>query len=94
MSDEKNALKLLGDQIDFNLNLIILLLLFDAQKNIYTKNKIKIRHIYIYEGYENKHKCESTIYFPLIMAYTNFERTVKRIILTKIFYSWMILICS
>ena len=23
MSDEKNALKLLGDQIDFNLNLII-----------------------------------------------------------------------
>ena len=48
MSDEKNALKLLGDQIDFNLNLIILLLLFDAQKNIYTKNKIKIRHIYIY----------------------------------------------
>ena len=39
MSDEKNALKLLGDQIDFNLNLIILLLLFDAQKNIYIKKK-------------------------------------------------------
>ena len=38
MSDGKNALKLSGDHIDFNLNLkIILLLLFDAQKSIYTK---------------------------------------------------------
>ena len=35
---EKNALKLLGDHIDFNLNLkIILSPLFDAQKSIYTK---------------------------------------------------------
>ena len=39
MSDGKNASKLLGDHIDFNLNLkIILSPLFDSQKNnIYTK---------------------------------------------------------
>ena len=38
MSDGKNALKLPGDHNDFNLNLkIILSLLFDAQKIIYTK---------------------------------------------------------
>ena len=40
------------------------------------------------EGYENKHKCENNTYFPQIMAYTNFERTVKRIILSGIFYPW------
>ena len=35
---KKNALKLPGDHIDFNLNLkIILLLLLNAQKSIYTK---------------------------------------------------------
>ena len=38
MSDGKNALKLPGDHIDFNLNLkTILSPLFDAQKSIYTK---------------------------------------------------------
>ena len=38
MSDEKNALKLPGDHIDFNLNLKIKpSSLFDAQKSIYTK---------------------------------------------------------
>ena len=42
----------------------------------------------MYKGHENKHKCENTIYFPQIMAYTNFKMTVKRIILTGIFYSW------
>ena len=40
------------------------------------------------EGYENKHKCENNTYFPQIMAYTNFDRTVKRIILSGIFSSW------
>ena len=40
MSDGKNALKLPGDHIDFDLNLkIILSPLFDAQKSIYTKKK-------------------------------------------------------
>ena len=40
MSDGKNALKLPGDHLDFNLNLkIILSPLFDAQKSIYTKKK-------------------------------------------------------
>ena len=29
----------------------------------------------IYEGYENKCKCENTIFFPQIMAYADFERT-------------------
>ena len=38
MSDGKNALKLSGDYIDFNLNLKIdLSPSFDAQKSIYTK---------------------------------------------------------
>ena len=32
----------------------------------------------MYEWRENKHKCENAIYFSQIMAYTNFERTVKR----------------
>ena len=42
MSDGKNALKLPGDHIDFDLNLkIILSPLFDAQKSIYTKKKKK-----------------------------------------------------
>ena len=41
MSDGKNALKLSGDHIDFNLNLkIILLPLFDAQKSIYTRKTV------------------------------------------------------
>ena len=44
-----------------------------------------------YEGHENKRKCENTTYFPQIMAYTNFERTVKRINLTRLFYSWSVL---
>ena len=39
----------------------------------------------IYEGHENKDKCESTIYFPQMMVHTNFEKTFKRIILTGIF---------
>ena len=30
----------------------------------------------------------SLYFFPQIMAYTNFERTIKRRILTEIFYSW------
>ena len=42
----------------------------------------------IYEGHENKDKCENTIYFLQIMVHTNFERATKRIILTQIFYSW------
>ena len=38
MSDGKNASKLPGDHIDFNLNLETTLSpLFDAQKSIYTK---------------------------------------------------------
>ena len=38
MSDGKSALKLPEDDIDFNLNLkIVLSSLFDAQKSIYTK---------------------------------------------------------
>ena len=38
MSDGKNASKLLGGHLDFNLNLKINLSpLFDAQKSIYTK---------------------------------------------------------
>ena len=38
MSDRKNALKLPGDHIDFNLILkIILSPLFDAQQSIHTK---------------------------------------------------------
>ena len=42
MSDGKNALKLPGDHIDFNLDLkTILSPLFDAQKSIYTKKKKK-----------------------------------------------------
>ena len=43
MSDGKNALKLPGDHIDFNLNLkIILPPLFDSQKNnIHTTHKKK-----------------------------------------------------
>ena len=41
MTDGKNALKLPGDNIDFNLNLkIILSLLFDAQKIIYIKRPV------------------------------------------------------
>ena len=41
MSDGKNALKLPGDHIDFNLSLkIILWPLFDAQKGIYTKKTV------------------------------------------------------
>ena len=41
MSDRKNALKLPGDHIDFNLNLkTILSPLFDAQKSIYTKKTL------------------------------------------------------
>ena len=41
MSDGKNALKLPGDHIDFILNLRInLLLLFNAQKSIYTKKVV------------------------------------------------------
>ena len=41
MSDGKNALKLPGDHLDFNLNLkIILSPLFDAQKSIYTKKNV------------------------------------------------------
>ena len=40
MSNGKNALKLPGDHIDFNLNIkTILSSLFDAQKSIYTKKK-------------------------------------------------------
>ena len=40
MLDGKNALKLSGDHIDFNLNLkIIVLLLFDAQKKYFYKKK-------------------------------------------------------
>ena len=40
MLDGKNALKLPGDHIDFNLNLkIIVSLLFDAQKSIFTRKK-------------------------------------------------------
>ena len=41
MSDGRNALKLPGDHIDFNLNLKITLLpLFVAQKIIYTKKTV------------------------------------------------------
>ena len=40
---------------------------------------------------KKKHNCENTIYFSQIIAYTNFERIVKRIILTGIFYSWNVL---
>ena len=42
----------------------------------------------MYEGHESKYKREKTMFFPQIMAYTNFERTVKRRIFTEIFYSW------
>ena len=42
----------------------------------------------IYEGHENKDKCENTIFFLQIMVHKNFERITKRIILTEIFYSW------
>ena len=42
----------------------------------------------MYEGHVNKYKRENTIFFPQTMAYLNFERTVKRKILTEIFYSW------
>ena len=42
MSDGKNAFKLPGDYIDFNLNLkIIPSAFFDAQKIFYTKKKKK-----------------------------------------------------
>ena len=37
---------------------------------------------------KTKRKCENAIFFPQIMAYANFERTVKRIILTGIFHFW------
>ena len=42
----------------------------------------------MYERLENKYKRENTIFFLQIMAYTNFERTVKRKNFTGIFYSW------
>ena len=42
----------------------------------------------MYEGHDNKYKRENTIFFPQIMAYINFERTVERIILTGIFHCW------
>ena len=32
----------------------------------------EIRHM---EEYENKHKCESTVFFPQSMAYVDFEKT-------------------
>ena len=46
MSDGKNAFKLPGDYIDFNLNLkIIPSAFFDAQKIFYTKKKKKKKNV-------------------------------------------------
>ena len=42
----------------------------------------------MYEGHESKYKREKTMFFPQIIAYTNFERTVKRRIFAGIFHSW------
>ena len=34
----------------------------------------EIRHR---EGYEKKHKCQNTVFFPQSKVYTNFQRTVR-----------------
>ena len=46
---------------------------------------------YICGTWKQIYKCENNIFFPQIMAYTNFERTVKRWTFKGIFYYWVLL---
>ena len=46
---------------------------------------------YIWGTWKQIYKCENNIFFPQIMAYTNFERTVKRWTFKGIFYYWVLL---